>query len=158
MCSFTLHSYGLISNTHDASQRSLTWPKPVIHLSTHSSYFPSYTAHTPRFLDLQSAFLWICWDLSAIFLKTCSDITCSPTCPERWWMPHPCTRARSGWRGSEQPDAAVGVPVHCRAVGLDGLLGSLPTLRILWFHELAAGKTSHIWTFFITIRLLWEVG
>ena len=33
--------------------------------------------------------------------------------------------------GSEQPDLAVDVPVHCRGVGLDGLLRSLPTLRIL---------------------------
>jgi len=24
-------------------------------------------------------------------------------------------------QGSEQPDIAVGVPVHCRGVGLDGL-------------------------------------
>jgi len=38
---------------------------------------------------------------------------------------------RSDWRGSEHPDVAVGVPVHCRGVGLDGLYGSLPTQTIL---------------------------
>ena len=31
------------------------------------------------------------------------------------------TRGQAGW-GSEQPDGAVGVPVRCRGVGLDGLL------------------------------------
>jgi len=31
-----------------------------------------------------------------------------------------------GW-GSEQPDPAIGVPVHCRGVGLDDLLRFLPT-------------------------------
>jgi len=34
-------------------------------------------------------------------------------------------------RGSEHPDVAVGVPVHCRGVGPDGLYGSLPTKTIL---------------------------
>ena len=34
-------------------------------------------------------------------------------------------------RCSEQPDPAVGVPVHCRGVGLDNLQRSIPTLRIL---------------------------
>jgi len=29
------------------------------------------------------------------------------------------TQGQAG-RGSEQPDVAVGVPVHCRAVGPDG--------------------------------------
>ena len=29
-------------------------------------------------------------------------------------------QCQAGW-GSEQPDLAVGVPVHCRGVGLDGL-------------------------------------
>ena len=33
--------------------------------------------------------------------------------------------------GSEQPDRAVGVPVHCRGVGLVDLLGSLPSRMIL---------------------------
>jgi len=27
---------------------------------------------------------------------------------------------RSGWRGSEHPGLAVGVPVHCREVGPEG--------------------------------------
>jgi len=30
------------------------------------------------------------------------------------------TQGQAGW-GSEQPHVAVGVPVHCRAVGPDGL-------------------------------------
>ena len=30
------------------------------------------------------------------------------------------TQGQAGW-GSEQPDVAVGVPVHCREVGLDVL-------------------------------------
>ena len=29
-------------------------------------------------------------------------------------------QGQGGW-GSEHPDVAVGVPVHCRGVGLDGL-------------------------------------
>ena len=33
---------------------------------------------------------------------------------------------------SEQPDVAVGDPVHCRGVGPRGLQGSLPTQTILW--------------------------
>jgi len=33
--------------------------------------------------------------------------------------------------GSEQPDVAVDVPVHCRGVGLDDLQKSLPTPTIL---------------------------
>ena len=38
--------------------------------------------------------------------------------------------SQSGW-GSEQPDEAVGVPVHCREVGPDDLRGPLPTQKIL---------------------------
>ena len=34
-------------------------------------------------------------------------------------------------KGAGQHDLAVHVPVHCRGVGLDGLLRSLLTLRIL---------------------------
>jgi len=34
-------------------------------------------------------------------------------------------------RGSEHPDPVEAVPAHCRAVGLDGLQRSLPTLTIL---------------------------
>ena len=30
------------------------------------------------------------------------------------------TQGEAGW-GSEHPDVAVDVPVHCRGVGLDGL-------------------------------------
>jgi len=37
--------------------------------------------------------------------------------------------------GPGQPGLAVDLPVHCRGVGLDGLLSFLPTLRILWFYE-----------------------
>lgn len=36
---------------------------------------------------------------------------------------------QSGW-GFEQPDVALGIPVHCRGVGLDGLW-SLPTHKVL---------------------------
>ena len=35
-------------------------------------------------------------------------------------------QGQAGW-GSEQPDPAIGVPVHCRVVGLDDLLRFLPT-------------------------------
>ena len=52
-------------------------------------------------------------------------------CPEKWWMPRPWRHSRTGWRSSEQPALAVGVPAHCRGVGLDDLEGSLPTLTIL---------------------------
>jgi len=38
---------------------------------------------------------------------------------QRWWMSGD-TQEQAGW-GSEQPDQAVGVPVHCRRIGLDGL-------------------------------------
>ena len=34
-------------------------------------------------------------------------------------------------RGSEQPDQAADVPVHCREAGLDVLQRSLPTQMIL---------------------------
>ena len=34
-------------------------------------------------------------------------------------------------QGSEQPDVAVGVPVHCRRVVPDGLYGSLPNQMAL---------------------------
>ena len=37
-------------------------------------------------------------------------------------------QGQTGW-GSEHPDVALGVPVHCRGVGLDGLQGSLPTQK-----------------------------
>ena len=36
----------------------------------------------------------------------------------------PTSHPRSGWRGSEHPDLGVGVPVHCRGVRPDGLLGA----------------------------------
>jgi len=35
--------------------------------------------------------------------------------------PRPWRHPRSGWRGFEHPDGAVGVPVQCRGVGPDGL-------------------------------------
>ena len=41
--------------------------------------------------------------------------------PERHWMHHPWRHSRSGWMELWAPDEAVGVPVHCRGVGLDGL-------------------------------------
>ena len=39
-------------------------------------------------------------------------------------------QGQAGW-GSEQPDVAIGVPVHCRAVGLDDLRESFLTQMIL---------------------------
>jgi len=54
-------------------------------------------------------------------------------CPERWWMPHPWRHLRSGWRGFEHPDCAVGVPVCCRGVGLwEMAYKGLFHLTILW--------------------------
>ena len=55
-------------------------------------------------------------------------------CPEWWWMPGDF-QSEAG-PGSEQPDVAVDVPVHCRGVGLDDLQKSLPTPRILWFYSM----------------------
>ena len=43
---------------------------------------------------------------------------------------HGDIQGQDGW-GSEQPDLAGGVPVHCKGVGLDELYGSLPTETIL---------------------------
>ena len=40
------------------------------------------------------------------------------------------SRVKAG-PGSEQPDLAVDVPVHCKGIGLDDLQRALPTLRIL---------------------------
>jgi len=53
-------------------------------------------------------------------------------CLEMWWIPHPWRHARPDWRGSEHPDWAVGISVHCRGVGPDGFQGSLSTQTILW--------------------------
>ena len=39
------------------------------------------------------------------------------------------SQGQAGW-GSEQPDLAVGVPVHCWEVGLDDHQKSLPTQRL----------------------------
>ena len=39
------------------------------------------------------------------------------------------------WIYQRQPDVAVGVPAHCRGVGLDDLLGSLSTQTILRFYD-----------------------
>jgi len=39
-------------------------------------------------------------------------------------------------QGSQQPDQAVGVHVHFRVVGLDDLLGSLPTQTSVWSYDL----------------------
>lgn len=51
-------------------------------------------------------------------------------CPEWRWMPRLCRQTRSGWMGLSA-DEAVGVSVHCKEVGPDGLEGTLSTLRIL---------------------------
>jgi len=59
-------------------------------------------------------------------------------CPETWWMPVPRDTQSQAGQGSEQPDWAVGVPVHCRGDGLDDLLGSLATQMILWLYDYAA--------------------
>ena len=48
-------------------------------------------------------------------------------------MPCPWRHSRSGWMGLWAPDGAIGVPVHCRGVGLHG---SLPAQLILWFSAL----------------------
>jgi len=51
-------------------------------------------------------------------------------CPERWWCPIPAdAQGQAGWALST--DGAVGVPVHCRGFGPDGLEGSLPTQKSL---------------------------
>ena len=47
----------------------------------------------------------------------------------------PLRLSRPGWRGLWAADWALGVPIHCRGVGLDDLQRPLPTLRILWFHD-----------------------
>ena len=39
-------------------------------------------------------------------------------------------QSQTGW-GSEQPDVAEGVPVHCRGVVIDNLYGSLPSQTII---------------------------
>ena len=39
------------------------------------------------------------------------------------------TQGPGGW-GSEHPDVAVGVPVHCRGVGPDGFYGFLRTQTV----------------------------
>jgi len=44
------------------------------------------------------------------------------------------TEGQAG-QGSEHADLAVGVPVHCKGVGLDDPEVSLPTQMIMWFHE-----------------------
>ena len=44
--------------------------------------------------------------------------------------------ANMAGQGSEQPDLAVRVPVHCRGVGLEYLLRSLPTQVVLWFYDM----------------------
>jgi len=51
---------------------------------------------------------------------------CSPEGKEL----NPHSSSRSG-QGSEHPDGAVGVSVHCRGVGLDDILGCLAAQMIL---------------------------
>ena len=41
------------------------------------------------------------------------------------------SQGQMGGEGSEQSDVAVGVPIHCRRVGLDDLQRSLPPQTIL---------------------------
>jgi len=48
-------------------------------------------------------------------------------CPQR--------HSNQSGQGSEQPDLTVGVPDHCRGVGLDDLHRSLPTQVILWVYD-----------------------
>jgi len=52
---------------------------------------------------------------------------------QRGGVPSLHTPEVRGWALST--DGAVGVPVHCRGVGLVGLWGSLPTQIILWFYD-----------------------
>jgi len=59
------------------------------------------------------------------------------------------TQGQAGW-GSEQPDLAVGVPVHCRGVGLGDLYSNdSMILRFCGFMILNSGvlgswvRTSH---------------
>jgi len=40
-------------------------------------------------------------------------------CPERWWVPCPGGIQDQTGQSCEQPDLAVGIPVHCSGVGLD---------------------------------------
>ena len=41
--------------------------------------------------------------------------------PREVWISHPWRQSRSGWRGSEYPDVAVGVPAHCTGAEPNGL-------------------------------------
>lgn len=50
-------------------------------------------------------------------------------------------------QGSEFPDLAVGVPVHCSRVGLDDLKRCLPAQMILWFFIYPIMLCSWPWVF-----------
>ena len=51
--------------------------------------------------------------------------------PREVVMPRPCRHSRSGWTRLWAPDGAVVVPVHCRGVGLTGLLTVPSNSKIL---------------------------
>ena len=61
--------------------------------------------------------------------------------PREAVVPHPC-RHQSRAGGALSTDGAVGVPVHCRAVGPAGLYSSLPTQMVLRFPEPKRGAAS----------------
>ena len=68
-------------------------------------------------------------DISKKFLTIRAARHCTG-CPERWWCPFSAD-THGQLDGAVSADGAVGVPVHCRGVGLDGLQGSLSTQMIL---------------------------
>jgi len=51
------------------------------------------------------------------------------------WMPRPWRLSRQGWIRPWATWSSCAVPIHGTGVGLDGLLRSFPTLRILWFYK-----------------------
>ena len=56
-------------------------------------------------------------------------------CQEMWLMPHSWRLSRPGWTRLWATWSSCGCPWSCRGVGLDGLWGSFPNLRILWFYD-----------------------
>ena len=62
-------------------------------------------------------------------------------------------------RSSEQPDLAVGVPVHCRWVGLDDLEGTPPAQMILWAPHLQGwGEISQVSTYEPTLETVYSTS
>jgi len=45
--------------------------------------------------------------------------------------------------GALNTDGAVGVPVYCRGVGLDGVWGALPTQMIMWLYDTMKSKKTN---------------